>query len=144
MTMTDTPTDAAALAPGETIKDVMLRRKQLNDEIADCDAIVKATLAPLQAELKEVEAKVHKYLLDNGLQNIKLDGIGMAFFGSWTRASVKDVDALFPWLVANDMMHMLTKAISKEAVKDYMDANNGTLPPGVEWSAGRQVNFRKA
>ena len=38
---------------------------------------------------------------------------------------------------------LLEKRCSKNAVKEYMDAHNGQLPPGVDWYVEQVVNVKR-
>ncbi len=62
-----------------------------------------------------------------------------------TKDSVKldDPDAFFDYVFTNDARHLLNNAANKSAVKEYIEANNGEKPPGVEYTSFRDLNWRR-
>lgn len=67
---------------------------------------------------------------------------GTVFFTTSTRCGVGDWDELLPFIMDGNPQ-LLNKAVNKTAVKEFMDENEGALPPGVNWGEERVIQIRK-
>lgn len=76
-------------------------------------------------------------------QSIKTEH-GTAYRSTSTSFKVADYDAWLDFVFNNDRRDMLTRHVAKEAVKEYLDTNGGTPPPGLNMSTIYKINVRSA
>lgn len=97
------------------------------------------------AKIDELQDKIEALLLikfgELGVDSIKTEA-GTAYTATRTSASVADWDSFIAFVKQHGAYEMLEHRASKEAVKQYRSANDD-LPPGINWSETRVVNFRK-
>jgi len=55
-----------------------------------------------------------------------------------------DWSAFYEWVRANDAFDFLERRIKKTAVKEYMEANDGKIPPGVSVLREYAVRVRRS
>ena len=68
---------------------------------------------------------------------------GTAYRTPQTFFRVADRDAWFNWVFKTGHRDMLTAAVSKDAVKEFMaEENNGAPPPGVTVTQIYRINVR--
>lgn len=46
-------------------------------------------------------------------------------------------------IIDKDLTHMLNKSVNKTACKEYMQENNGELPPGLEYGSMLEIGIRR-
>lgn len=84
--------------------------------------------------LKEKQAMIEAALL-NELNTLNADSMktpaGTFYRQEEMRPSGSDWDAFYRWVKENDAFEFLEKRITKTAVKEYMELNDGAMPPGV-------------
>lgn len=123
------------------------------DQVVKRHQEVKRARLALQAEHKaeekeyvEAEEALELWLLDflnsNGLDNIKTEH-GTAYKTSHVQTKLVDRQALIEYVKKSDNFDIFTNSLTKEIVKDYLEANK-KAPPGVEISTVAVVNIRKA
>lgn len=95
--------------------------------------------------LKELEtllgAWLQKYLLDNGLDNIKTK-VGTAFLTTKTTASLKDPDEFMKFVIANQRFDLMDRKANTTAVRDFLK-EKGELPPGANLSSFQTIGVHK-
>lgn len=116
----------------------------------------------LDEQMQTVSVEIHKVLDSMGLESVKTES-GTAFKTTKDFVNVQDIEEFrtflsnevalsvsvgettnladqiydnFPW-------HFFTKAISKDAVKTFMKANEGRAPDGVGYDQQIEVQIRK-
>jgi DNA polymerase I-like protein with 3'-5' exonuclease and polymerase domains len=98
-------------------------------------------LAPYKHGLETLEGLLADEINRLEGQNIKTE-YGTAYRSTVTRFKVaSDVD-WFNWVFKNDRCDMLTRNVSGEAIKEYMDTNGGQPPPGLNVSQIYRINIR--
>lgn len=106
-------------------------------------AEIAAQASKLSDAMAVIENEMLRRLNAEGQQSMKAASGATAFKTTTMRASVGDRDKFITYVLDYHATDLLTNAVSKEAVKEYMEANNGTPPPGVETAFIVGVNFRK-
>ena len=93
----------------------------------------------------ELQDKIEALLLvkfgDLGIDSIKTEA-GTAYSSVRTSASIADWDMFFPFIQEHQAYDLLERRVSKAAVEQYKSANDD-LPPGINYSETRVVNFRR-
>lgn len=125
----------------------------------DIDIVVRAyvncrdSLATERAKFKQVEQE-HKVSMDvleeelmkqataQGVESFKTQ-FGTAFVTKKDFIKVENWDAALDYMLANDLRHLLTKSVAKAAAKEYMDENNGALPPGLNYGYIPAIGVRR-
>ena len=125
-----------------SVDTVMTRRFQLADEIDEVSRRHKIELEPLKAELELCEQFIKGEMNSSNMQQLKIRDVGMAFFTTKTKCVVEDFDAALAEIKEKGLWHMLTKAVSKEAVKEYIDEYKAS-PPGVRFEQFKDLSWRR-
>ena len=125
-----------------TVDTVMTRRFQLADEIDEVSRRHKVELEPLKAELELCEQFIKTEMNTGNMQQLKIRDVGMAYFTTKTKCVVEDFEAVLAEIKEKGLWHMLTKAVSKEAVKDYLEEYKET-PPGVRFEQFKDLSWRR-
>ncbi len=107
---------------------------------------LKAAYEASTAKYDEVQDKIEALLLrrfgDLGVDSVKTPA-GTAYTSVRSSATVADWDMFRQWLMQQDDPYVfLDRRVSKTAVEQYRAANED-IPPGVNWSETRTVNFRR-
>lgn len=89
-----------------------------------------------------IEAVLMKKMKDAGTETGS-GTKGSAYYQTKTFCGVSDWDALLPWIVEHENHNFLKKDVAKSAVEEYMEANEGALPPGVRWDSEKEIVIRK-
>ena len=125
-----------------TIESVMAAyRKTRDEEIAKLNEQI--------SKLKEVQGKREEWLAaqlnKDNLDNVKIKGVGLAFFQNTESVTVADKPAFIEWIkedIENRLDFLETKA-SKSQVTHMLEEEK-VLPPGVNYSTFRKLMVRKA
>lgn len=107
---------------------------QVHLKIRDKRALLKKAFEAEDAVLKGNQSRLEGELL-RFLQENNTDSANTAF-GTFYRQeditpSATDWDAFYKWVAANDAFDALERRLKKTFVKEYMEAHEGELPPGV-------------
>ena len=121
-----------------TIDSVVGGYIRLRDEKKRIAERQKEELAPLNAKLIKMEAWLQAQLQAQDALNMKTEH-GTVYLSTTVKAKVEDRDAFFEFVRENDMWAMLTSAVSKDAVEEFIEST-GDVPPGV--SIDRETNAR--
>lgn len=106
-------------------------------------------------ENEELKLKPYKDALDNlkaaVLAKMSVEGAesGKTAFGTVSKvtrsaARIVDGDAFKRFVLENEALEFLTKSIVVEPVLQYIDANGGELPPGIELNSVATLRFTKS
>lgn len=115
-------------------------RKTRDEEIKALEDKVKA--------LKAVQGKREEWLaaqLDKmGVDNVKVKGVGMAFFQTVESVTVADKPSFLEWVKEEfeDRLCFLEVRSSKEQVQTYLEEEKA-LPPGINYITFRKLMVRK-
>lgn len=116
---------------------LMLRAKKKATE-----ARHKAELKPYTDLMAEVEGLMLDYMNQTGSDSIKTDG-GTAYKSTTPRATIKDATAFRNFVIAMGSFDLVDWKANANAVADHVEANTGTVPPGLNFSTFTAVRFRK-
>ena len=126
-----------------SIDDVMTRRFELAEQLDLLAAELKTKSTPLQEEMTLCENYIRSELIKAGAQNWKSATTGHAtHFMTKSKCQVSDFEATLAEIRAHELWHLLTKAVSKEAVKDYIEANKKP-PPGVTYTEFKDLAWSR-
>lgn len=95
--------------------------------------------AKFKAKLELLEAQMLKFLNESKLDSVKTPS-GTFYRQEEITPTGSDWQAFYDWIKENDGFEFLERRIKKTAIKEYMDANEGGIPPGV--SVYREFSVR--
>lgn len=125
-----------------TAEQLMETYVALRDKMAEVDRVHKAKKADFKSAMSDIED-----LLTDQLNKLGVDSFSTsnytAFFKEKTWCKVVDFEKVCEFARENDMMHLFTKAVSKETVKQYMELNGDVPPPGVDVGGERITSVRR-
>lgn len=134
---------AAVLAHinGMKLSDLIDKFISLRDAVDVETNRFKARIKDATDTMDVIEATLMQRMKEVGVDSAS-SGHGTVFFTTQTRCGVADWDQLLPFIIDGNPQ-LLNKAVNKTAVKEYMDAHDGELPPGVKWDEEQVVQIRK-
>lgn len=124
------------------LNEIVEKYVALRDLKAQMKAAYEARVAPVQEALDKAEAVMLQQMQTIGVSSVKTDG-GTAYISQRTSATVADWDSVLPFVREKDLWHLLEKRVNKTAVDEYV-AQNGDLPPGVNYRTEITVGVRRA
>ena len=102
-----------------------------------------AEMKPYEDAMVAIEGAVMLILNEQGLDNLKAPA-GTAFKATTFHTKVSSREALMNFVAEHGAFDLLTAAVSKDAVKAFMEENNQNPPPGVDISTFTKVQFRRS
>lgn len=130
MHVTDLPNDQLVGAYIELRDRRAERKAKFNNEDADD-----------KGKQEKIEGLLLARLQEGGMESIRTSR-GTAYRSTRVSATVADWDSFFSFVKSQEAWEMLERRCSKEAVKEYKEANEA-LPPGVNWTAEATINVRR-
>lgn len=153
-----------------TIEQIVAKYVQIRDEMAEIAKRHAAELQPLNQKLQVLNAVLLDRLNKSGVESARTDA-GTAYKkvvmsatvekeGGWEQIldfiMMKGLDrvsevmarngtpeeAMVAWRTTPELS-LLCHAVSKEAIKEYMDNKSGEIPPGVKVSHVTNVGVRR-
>ena len=115
----------------------------LRREVEAIEKKAKADAADAKEKMLALETWLTMKADTDGLENIKTS-YGTAYWSIISSAKVANRDAFMTFVRSEEAYDMLENRVSKEAVKSYMEANDGLVPPGIDFSQIRKFNLRVA
>lgn len=118
-------------------------------KIRDARAVMKAQYDREYAKLGEQQERIEAELLrmfnemGQGIKNVKT-AFGTAYREPEWRFQANDHGAYWQWARENDFADAFEHRVGQRFVKDYMDTNNGDLPPGVSGRGVDRIRVRVA
>lgn len=132
-----------AAAPEQTELDLAVAEYiRIRDEKAAVANRHKQELAELTSQLDKADAYLLSKLQSMGVESFKAGG-ATVFYATELRASIGDKGALMNHIRATGEVEILQSRVSSTVLREWMDRNNGTTPPGVSASFERVVRVRK-
>jgi hypothetical protein len=102
----------------------------------------KAALAPYNKIMGELESKMLGYLQQAGIDHVATPS-GTAYQITKPSATIRDGAAFRQWVVETASYQIVDWRANANAVSDFIADNDGTIPPGVNYSTRTSVNFRR-
>jgi hypothetical protein len=119
---------------------------KLEDLIKAAQAKFNEWAEPHKTRLKEIEDTLFARLSERKADSTKTDS-GTAYISTILNTKIENREPLIDFLMdqwdawGSDMMQV---NVTKDAVKRYMEENNGQLPPGVSISHFSRLNIRRS
>ena len=125
------------------INELVEKYRQLRDKTAEIKERHKQELAPYNDAMEKIEAAVLKFLDETGQESARCD-TGTAYIANRVSITVADGPAFRGFCEEQELPHLMETRPAKSAVEEWMQTNGGALPPGLNYSSERVVNFRKS
>lgn len=116
---------------------------KLRDQKAKMKAEYQDAVAPVQEKMDKLEAKLLEVFNNTGTDSIKTE-FGTAYTSTRTSASVADRDVFMDYVKANEEWSLMEVRASATAIKQFQEASDGDLPPGINITVERTVNIRRS
>ncbi len=116
----------------------------LRDQKESVEAQMKAQVAEIKGQMKVLETWLLQQMNETGLDKLGAKGVGTAYLAKKEHVGVEDWDTLASFILENQDLEFLNRAVNKSAVREYMAAHDGLLPPGVKYSSEMEVNVRRS
>ena len=124
-----------------TVDKVIETYIKLRGQKETLEASVKEQVVDIKEKMLKLEAWIQVKSDETGVKSFKTDH-GTAFMTTSDYASVADWDAVIAFVKENDAYDMLTKGVSKKAVREYIDATK-SVPSGVNFGTKVGVSVRR-
>lgn len=98
-------------------------------------------LRPINEKMTLLENWLMRDLQERGVESQRT-AAGTAFMSTVSAARVKDRDALFEFIIKNEMWDLLENRVSKSVVSDYLE-ETGEVIPGVDYQVTKVVRIRR-
>lgn len=116
---------------------------ELRDRKEALEKEQKLAVAKFTSAMETIADVMSARLLAEGQESVRTE-FGTAFRQETLSTKVADREALFHYVREHDAYDLLTAAVSKEAVKEFLETSNGLPPPGVEITTIHKTLFRRA
>jgi hypothetical protein len=116
---------------------------ECRDSIAKITARYDKEIQPYKNGMELVEGLLADEINRLEGQSIKTEH-GTAYRSTITQFKVADRDTWFDWVFEHNQRDMLTANTAKDAVKEYLDNNGGSPPPGLNMTRLYKINIRSA
>lgn len=116
---------------------------KLRDQKAAIKAEADAKIAPIQEKMDKLEVKLLQVFNESGTDSVKTE-FGTAYTTVRTSCTAADREVFMEHVKAHDDWSLLEVRPAKSAIEQYRAANDGELPPGVNWREERVIGVRRA
>ena len=123
------------------VKNIVETYIKYRDYIDKREDELKTELKVYRDAMKVLEAATNKVLTASNVESLRTEA-GTAYFTEVMSVSTVDRSALFDYVKANGAYDLLTSAVAKDQVREFMQSHDGSQPPGVNVTFVRKVNFR--
>lgn len=125
-----------------SVKEVISAFIKLRDQRDELKRKHKDELKPFNEKLDSLGNWLLGELNKQESDSVSVKGVGTAFTSVRTSSKVQDWDETLPFILENDLTHMLERRVSKTALEEYIEANGETIP-GVSISREVIINVRR-
>jgi len=123
-----------------TIDELVNTYRRLREKKAVLKGEYDEKVKPVDAAMDRIEAALIDIFNKTGVESVKTPH-GTAYTSTKTSATIADWDSFLEFVKQHGAYELLEHRASKVAIEQFKAAND-ELPPGVNWSAVRSVNFR--
>lgn len=110
-------------------------RNELRKEYEDKDKVLKENLTKLEALMLD-------HLDKNNVASVRTEA-GTFYRQEEVTPQASDWNLVYEWIKDNDAWDLLERRLKKTFVKEYMEAHDGGIPPGVSTFREFVVRVRK-
>lgn len=114
--------------------------------IRDARTALRKQYEEADADLKQSQEKLESVMLDHlnkhGMTSVRTEA-GTFFRQEEITPSASDWNALYDWIKENDAWDALERRVKKTFIKEFQEAHNGGLPPGISVHREYVVRVRR-
>ncbi len=114
----------------------------MRDYVEKRTAAFEEELQPYKKGMQAIEGAVHQQILDLGGESIKTE-FGTAYLSETMSVKVASREEFMRFVFEDQREEFLTAAVSKEAVKDWINKYE-VPPPGINITKIQKTNFRRS
>lgn len=114
----------------------------LRDHKAKLDAEHKARVAEIDAQMTNAENFLLQHMNETNQKNAGFTA-GTVIVQNKTLTNLEDKGSFLNFVRQTGMVELLQARVSSTAVTEYMEHNNGLLPPGVKTTVERVISVRR-
>lgn len=96
----------------------------------------------LKASIKMIEAALLDHLNRTGSESVRTEA-GTFFTQESLTPSCADWSALYAWIAEHDAWDVLERRVKSSFVKEFAEAHDGSLPPGISVFREKVVRVRR-
>lgn len=140
------PSPAIGHNSQETDDALIAENHKLEDEIKAGLAKYNEWAKPRKDRIEAIETEIRKRLLERGADSTRTDS-GTAYFSNIMNTKIEDREALFDFIADNWDTYgndMLKLGAAVDAVRRYMEGNEGNPPPGLSISFYKRLNINRS
>ena len=115
---------------------------KLRDHLSLLEAQHKAACAEVKAQMANAEGFLLEHMNQAGASNLGVSA-GTIMVQVKTMPGLKDKGSFLDFVRQTGQVELLQARVSSTAVKEYMDAHNNEVPPGVEITTERTISIRR-
>lgn len=126
-----------------------LKNSELVMMLRDCKekkstvaAKLKVLTEQLDQEIEAISSVLKEKMTDEGLDNLKINGVGTVYFKTSTILNKQDGAAFFDFCLRNGCTELIDARVFKRVTEEYI-ANTGVVPDGLYHDRIREISFRK-
>jgi hypothetical protein len=101
-----------------------------------------ASVAPINEKMDKLEAKLLEVFNTTGMESVRTE-FGTAYSSVRSSATVADRESFMTYVRGHDDWGLLEVRPAKLAIEEFRAANDGDLPPGINFTEERVVNVRR-
>lgn len=137
------PAQAQAAAP-PVINKRIAQYIELRDKIDKENDAHKARMKPLTDTLIKLNNVILQHFLEHGGDSLTVRGVGTAYVTAKKSATIADGEAFKRFVIGAQAYELLDWRANAPAVTAWMEANQGEVPPGLNFRAVNVVGVRRA
>ena len=102
----------------------------------------EAEAAKLEAKMELIEGEMLRFMNKNKMDSIATTA-GTFYKELDIKPSCSDWEAFYEWIGENNTYEFLEKRVTRTQIKQYMEMNDGKLPPGISVHKEYKVRVRR-
>jgi hypothetical protein len=116
--------------------------RKMRDKISELTKEYDTQVEMLKAEQEEIKNAMKEQMQALGVTSVRTDQ-GTVVMSVKTRYSTADWDSFKKFVVEHDALDLFEKRIAQTNMKQFLDENPGTVPPGLNSNSEYDISVRK-
>jgi hypothetical protein len=123
--------------------DIVRQYIAIRDFMKDESKAFADRMEPYKNAMEALQGAAAELMRETGQRALSTEH-GTAFPVNKTRVTCENQDKFLEFVREAQAWNFLTKHVAKEAVDDWMEKNEGRVPPGIKVEGYVDIQFRKA
>lgn len=116
----------------------------LRDKIAQIKEEQEKALKPYTDALLKLNTVLLEHLITTGVDSVTVRGVGTVYKNTKDSATVADGAEFRRFIIGGELWDLIDWRANTPSVKAYMEENDGTPPPGLNFRRSVAVGVRRA